>query len=89
MNKVINNGYVVAIGTGIDGADIDELEYNEILTAIKNKPTDTPDGFQYKLRADDLEWELVENPPAPDPGDEDARIEDLENALSEMGVPIA
>lgn len=61
--KVVDNGYIVGVGTnGNDSAAaITEAEYNEILSAIQTAPK-APDGYQYKLRADNLEWELVEMP---------------------------
>lgn len=51
---IVVNGYIFAI-------EKTDQEYNEILQKIQNKPTD-PDGYQYRLRADTLEWELVELP---------------------------
>ena len=47
-----------------------------------------PDGYTYKLRADTLEWELVELPPEPDPGEDEATAEDYEAALQELGVRV-
>jgi hypothetical protein len=55
---ITQNGYVVAVKQS-------DPEYDTILQKIQNKPTD-PEGYQYKLRADNLEWELVELPPEPD-----------------------
>lgn len=69
--KYINNGYILAIGTGNGGTEITEAEYNEILSAIQSKPprTETTD---YRLRKD-LTWEEYEvEPPAPDPDMDDA-----------------
>lgn len=63
--KHIDNGYIVAVGTGGMGDEITESEYNEILSVIHNKPkaTDTTD---YLLR-EDLTWEAYEiEPPDPD-----------------------
>ena len=65
MNKVVNNGYIVAITSASTGDAISESEYNAILGIINNAPS-APDGYTYKLRADTLEWELVELPPAPE-----------------------
>ena len=66
--KFVDDGFVAGIGTnGNDNVTaITEAEYNTILQKIQNKPTD-PDGYQYMLRADNLEWELVELPPAEEP----------------------
>ena len=87
--KEIENGYIIGIGThGNDTVTaITENEYNAILTIIRNRPTD-PAGYTYMLRADTLEWELVELPPEPEPVDEDATAEDYESALSELGVTV-
>ena len=52
---IVTNGYVLAIQKT-------DPEYNDVMQKIRNKPTD-PEGYQYKLRADTLEWELVELPP--------------------------
>ena len=64
--KTISNGYILYIGTGTGGTEIEKDEYNEINDAIASKPpvTDTTD---YRLRAD-LTWEPYEiDPPDPDP----------------------
>ena len=63
--KTIDNGYISGIGTGNGGTGITESEYSTIMQKIQNKPTD-PDGYAYRLRADNLEWELVELPPTPE-----------------------
>lgn len=56
--KLIENGYITAIGTGGGGTEIMEQEYNEIMTAIQQKPprTGTTD---YHLK-EDLTWEEYE-----------------------------
>ena len=64
--KVISDGFVVAIGTNIIGEDITESEYQMLLSVIRNKPA-ASDYHDHKLRADTLEWELVELPPMPEP----------------------
>jgi hypothetical protein len=63
--KIIENNYIIAIGTGIVGDEITESEYNELRGIIRTAPL-APGGYTYKLRADNLEWELVELPPTPD-----------------------
>lgn len=62
----IIQGYISSIGTGLSGVEISETEYNEFLTTIRNRPTPSL-GYDYQLRADTLEWELVELPPMPEP----------------------
>ena len=68
-NKSIDSGYISGCGTGNCGTEITESEYNAILEKIQTAPV-APDGYQYKLRADNLEWELVELP-EPEPQDEE------------------
>ena len=64
--KEIVGAYVSAVGVGLNDTEITEDEYNEILSIIHNKPA-SPSGYDYMLRADTLEWELVELPPMPEP----------------------
>ena len=59
--KIVENGYISSIGTGGGGTEITETEYNEILSAIRNKPP--RDGsIDYRLKAD-LTWEQYEREP--------------------------
>ena len=69
---LIDSGYVLGIASSESPLPnaISEAEKNEVFTMLCNKPQDAPDGYTYKLRADNLEWELVELPPAPEPSDE-------------------
>lgn len=79
--KIVIDGYVCAATTG-GGAEITESEYNEIMSAIQSKPSD-PDGYQYRLRADNLEWELVELPTEPEePITEDEALTRYANELT-------
>ena len=59
---IISDSYVVCIGHGAIGTKITESEYNTIMQKIQSKPS-APSGYAYKLRADNLEWELAELPP--------------------------
>ena len=81
--KLIIDGYIAALSTG-GGTEITESEYSTIMQKIQTKPAD-PDGYQYRLRADNMEWELVELPTI-EPAEEEAGPEDYEQALEEMGV---
>lgn len=56
--KLIENGYITAIGTGGGGTEITEQEYNTIMAVIQNKPprTETTD---YHMK-EDLTWEEYE-----------------------------
>ena len=58
--KLIENGYLTAIGTGVGGIEITEEEYNSILVHIRSCP-EAPSGYGYRLK-DDLTWELYELP---------------------------
>lgn len=81
--KIIDNDYIIAIGTGASNEEITEEEYTEILTAIHNKPA-ARDGYDYRLKTD-LTWEEYEvTDPVPD--EEDASPEDYQQALQQMGV---
>lgn len=81
--KIINNGYLIAIGNGSGGTEITAEEYAELLNIIHNKPT-AESGYDYRLKAD-LTWEKYELPPMPEE-DEEATTEDYEAALAEVGV---
>ena len=67
--KQTDGEYILSIGTGLEGEEITEAEYNEILTIIRNKPqaTETTD---YHLKID-LTWEAYKIEPEPEPEDID------------------
>ena len=81
--KLIEDGYIVLIGTGGGDNEITKEEYEHILFVIHNRPA-SEEGYTYKLRAD-LTWELCEIPPISEE-DMEATEEDLRNALAELGV---
>lgn len=66
--KQINNGYLIAIGTGTGNTEITEEEYNSILSLIQNRPQ--ADGKGYRLKTD-LTWEEYDLPAPPEPSDDD------------------
>lgn len=84
--KTINDGYLVSVGTGTGGTEITESEYNGLLSIIHNRPI-PQSGYDYKLRADTLEWELVELQPIDDT-DDDATESDYIEALQDLGVEV-
>lgn len=84
--KTIIDGYLVSVGTGTGGTEITESEYNGLLSIIHNRPT-PQSGYDYKLKADTLTWELVELPPIDDTDDE-ATESDYIDALSQLGVDV-
>lgn len=85
--KEIDGDYIAAIGEGKNAQQIPADEYATIRAKIQTAPA-APSGYTYKLRADTLEWELVEMPPEPEPGEGDATAEDYEAALEELGVRV-
>ena len=82
--KNITNGYITAIGIGNTGVSITEAEYNELRGIVRTAPL-APDGCAYKLRADTLEWELVELPDEPPVEDEPTAEEILDILLGGEG----
>ena len=85
--KQIQNGFICSVGSNIGGTEITEFEYNTIMQKIQNKPSD-PDGYAYKLRADTLEWELVELPPVePEPISEEEALTRYANSLTGASDP--
>ena len=74
--KLIENGYILAIGTGSGHTEITGAEYDEILSVIHEKPART-ETTDYRLK-EDLTWEEYQvEPPDPDPeldGDEALEI---------------
>jgi len=73
--KVIKNGYIKGIGTGLDGIEITGGEYDIIMSAILAKPEDT-ESTGYRLRTD-LTWESYEKEPQPEPDLEPEEIVDI------------
>ena len=56
--KMIENGYIIAIGIGFDDVEITADEYAAILKIIQSKPI-AENGYAYRLK-EDLTWEMVE-----------------------------
>ena len=83
--KSIENGYILAVGTGFGGEEITEAEYTEIMAVIQNRPH--AEGKGYKLRTD-LTWEEYDLPPEPKPGEEEITLEDTLAMLPERGVDV-
>jgi len=84
--KIVIDGYIAALTNG-GGTEITESEYNTIMQKIQNKPTD-PEGYTYKLRADNLEWELVELPPVePEPLTDEEALTRYANSLTGASDP--
>ena len=58
--KQIKDNYIASIGTGYDGDEITEQEYNEIMSVIQSCPNE--EGKGYRL-CTDLTWEEYDLPP--------------------------
>ena len=81
MKCVIDNGYILAI-TNETGNQSDTDLVNAVKAAMQFRPTN-PDGYTYKLRADNLEWELVELPPVePEATTDEEALTRYANALT-------
>ena len=83
--RVIEEDYIVLIGTGSGDDEISQEEYETILSVIHNRPVAQP-GYTYKLRTD-LTWELREMPVVE--AEEEATEEDYLAALAELGVVVS
>lgn len=59
--KSVSDGYIMSFGIGNGGTEINESEYNEIMTVIQNAPQET-DTIGYMLKKD-LTWESYEKEP--------------------------
>ena len=83
---LIRDGYVTGIASSANPLPnpVTEQKKNEVFSILCNKPV-AEEGYEYRLLASTLEWELVELPPDPEPG-VDATEEDYQNALVQMGV---
>ena len=55
--KLVQDGYLLAVGVGPGGTEITGEEYEAIRAVIDACPT-PPEGFDYRLREEDLIWQL-------------------------------
>lgn len=79
--KIVIEGYIRGVCETTGEGNISREEYNAITELMHNKPT-PPDGYNYRLSDETLEWVLVEIVPEP----EEATAEDYEDALGRFGV---
>ena len=77
--KIVEDGYILAIGTGGGGVEITEEEYNEIMAVIQNKAP-WEGNTDYRLK-EDYTWEEYERPPV-DTTDEDIPTEEALSILT-------
>lgn len=61
--KNVEDGYIMAIGTGGGGVEITESEYDTIMSVIQSKPSRTG-NTDYHLKTD-LTWEEYEREEEP------------------------
>lgn len=75
------DGYILSIGTGRTGEEITEEFYNEVLSAIKQKPARTA-TTDFRLK-EDLTWEEYKHDPDPEPEPDADEILDIVLGVSE------
>ena len=76
--KLIENGYIIAVGTGFGGIEITVDEYTTILKIVQDCPI-AEEGYDYNLK-EDLTWELVEVPIV-EPTDDEISGDELLNMI--------
>lgn len=79
--KLVNDGYILAVGTGLCGEEISEEYFNKVLNVIKHKPARTA-TTDFRLK-EDLTWEEYEVPPEPEPEPTADEILDIVLGVSE------
>ena len=85
----VERQYIVSVSDSTSDAVEGNATYEQYQTVLSIIRTisKAPDGYTYCLRADTLEWELVEMPVVP-VEDEEASATDYKNALSDLGVTV-
>ena len=70
---IIKDGFILSYGTAeaVVETAITEERFNAIAEAVANKPQ-AEEGYAYMLRADNLEWELVQLPESEEPTEEES-----------------
>ena len=63
--KIIDNEYIMSLHIVNGEGNCGKNEFESLKTLFQERP-DAPDGYWYLLRADTLEWELVEVSDDPD-----------------------
>ena len=76
--KQIKDNYIASIGTGYDGDEITEQEYNEIMSVIQSCPNE--EGKGYRL-CTDLTWEEYDLPPVVLSDDDELSAEEAMDIL--------
>ena len=69
MNYALSivDGYIIGVCESEDhfSEEITKAERDTIFNKLLNRPS-SAEGYEYKLRADNLEWELIELPTVED-----------------------
>ena len=86
MNYTLSivDGYVIGVceSVGHFPNEITKEERDTVFNLLTNKPT-AEEGYEYRLRADTLQWELVELEPI-DEGSEEVTAEEIAQAIAEV-----
>ena len=69
--KAIANGYIMSLHIVNGEGNCGKEEYDSLEAMFLERP-EAPEGYWYLLRADTLEWELVEAPEDDDVDDAEA-----------------
>lgn len=86
--KVLEDGYILAIGTGSGNVEITAEEYSQIMSVVNAKPT-PPIGKDYRL-TESFEWEEYDKRSEETDEEQEnyATEEDYQAALAEFGVEV-
>ena len=80
--KNTDRGYIVSVSENYGEEIVTDAEFEELKSMISKAPL-SPNGYTYKLRADTLEWELVELPPVePEPLTDEEALTRYANTLT-------
>ena len=85
MNYTLSivDGYIIGVCESEDHFpnEITKAERDTIFNLLLNRPSSS-EGYEYKLRSDNLEWELVELPQPT--GNEEVTAEEIAQAIAEV-----
>lgn len=64
--KCISGDYIASLHIVSGDGNVSKAEYDDLKSRFESRPT-APDGYQYFLQKDSLEWELKEIQSEPEP----------------------